>query len=74
MTRLTVITETRKPSIVIEEGIQTKQRTERDRNIKIESHMKIHREAEREAERDTKMERHKELLKLPIENTETGRS
>lgn len=48
LTRLTVITETRKPSIVIEEGIHTKHRTERDR----ESHMKIHRrERERQRER-----------------------
>lgn len=30
LTRLTVITETRKPSIVIEEGIHTKHRTERE--------------------------------------------
>lgn len=29
---------------------------------------------ERETERDTKMERHRELWKLPIENTETGKS
>lgn len=71
LTRLTVITETRKPSIVIEEGIHTKHRTERER----ESHMKIHRrERERQRERDTKMERHRELWKLPIENTETGKS
>lgn len=49
LTRLTVITETRKPSIVIEEGIHTKHRTER------ESHMKIHR---RERERDR--ERHQD--------------
>lgn len=52
LTRLTVITETRKPSIVIEEGIHTKHRTERER----ESHMKIHRVGERETPRwrDTK--------------------
>lgn len=37
--------------------------------------MKIHRrERERETERDTKMERHRALWKLPIENTETGKS
>lgn len=37
--------------------------------------MKIHRrERERQRERDTKMERHRELWKLPIENTETGKS
>lgn len=53
LTRLTVITETRKPSIVIEEGIHTKHRTERERER--ESHMKIHR---RERERDR--ERHQD--------------
>lgn len=51
VTRLTVITETRKPSIVIEEGIHTKHRTEREG----ESHMKVHR---RERERDR--ERHQD--------------
>lgn len=48
LTRLTVITETRKPSIVIEEGIHTKHRTERER----ESHMKVQRR-ERERQRET---------------------